>query len=137
MIDEPTGGGNQEMDAIGQFGLLDVHREAAVDGKRRNFEIPGNAIDLIHILQRQLPGGYQDQGLGDATGGINILHQRDAAGAGLAGTGFRHGQQVAAFEDGGKSLFLHRGEFDKPHPVEGLQDFRLQRQFGKFHDSSQ
>jgi hypothetical protein len=115
------------------LGFLDIHGKAAVDGKMRNTGMFADDVKLVHILQGQLPGGDQDEGLDAGDLGINHFGKRDAAGAGLAGACFGYGHEIPSLADQGIGLLLDGCQVGIAHPGHGLHYFGTEPEFVKFH----
>ena len=77
---------------------------------------------LIGDLDGKLPGGGQDHRLNALVLRVDMLHNGDAVGKGLAGAGGGLGDDVAPGQHDGDGLFLHLGHFRKAHPLYGLMD---------------
>jgi hypothetical protein len=71
MIDEPSGRGNDDVDAGAQGALLDAHLDAAVHRSARNRRVVGQAVDFVLDLHGQLARRREDEHPGKGTGVIS------------------------------------------------------------------
>ena len=108
-VDETAGGGDENVDAVGKFAFLDIHWKAAIDGKGLNGGELGNLADLFDVLNGQLAGGDEDEGLNLFGGGVDFFEDGDGTGGRFAGTCLGFGDEVSACEDGFECLLLNRG----------------------------
>ena len=120
-VDQAAWCGHQDVHEILQLGLLDPHVEPAVHGERHDVDVLGDASDLVHVLEGELPGGDDDQGLDGCEGGIDPLDQGNGAGAGLARARFGRGPEVTPLEDRLYRLFLYRCELGVAHLAQGVE----------------
>ena len=84
-VDHPARGGDDEIDPLAHLGDLLVHVGSAVDGEALEAHALGQRLQLGEHLDRQLPGGYEDEGPDPfpLTGG-HELHEGNAEREGFA-----------------------------------------------------
>ena len=70
------------------------------------------SVKRLRHLQRQLAGGRQHEGLGDAAGGVDLGQNRDRERGCLAGSGLSQAEQIAALDSAYQSGVLTKEEYD-------------------------
>src|ERR1035441_10327205 len=96
-IGQPSRRGHEDVRAAGQARLLD-DAGAAVHGRDRQRPGVGDRAQLVDDLDRELPGGREDQRRGARVGVFQELHERHAEGERLARAGGRLREHVVARE---------------------------------------
>ncbi|MNT48422.1 hypothetical protein D3C72_1852030 [compost metagenome] len=115
MVDQAARAGHDQVHAAAQRVELVAHANAAVDDGAGNALVLAVAAQAVMHLGGELAGRGEDQRARPARAvdrlraGAQVLQQRQAEGGGLAGTGLRAGQQVAAFQRQRDRLLLDRG----------------------------
>ena len=106
---------------------LFIDRLAAVDGHHLDVgpEI-GELAQLLHDLGGELAGRAEDDRLHRGLFGVDLLHDRDAEGAGLARAGGGLGDDLPALHHDRDRLLLDLGHLGEAHPLH-----RFQRLFRK------
>ena len=125
VVGEAAGGGHHDLGVLFQGVDLLADGRAAVeaDGADAGSE-SGEVPQLLRDLDGQLPRGGQDHGLHALVLRVDVLHDGDAVGKGLAGAGGGLGHHVLPLHHGGDAPGLHRGgELDAPL-LQGLHDLR-------------
>ncbi len=135
VVEEPAGGGEEDLDAGAQGLFLVAHGSAAdkdADAQRRVVrQAKANVIDLLS----QFAGGRDDEGLADAARlGQEPVQDRQQKGGGLAGARLGRGNDVAPGQNGGDSLGLDGRGLLVAHFVHGLHQGRVQAQALERHE---
>ena len=102
MIEQPSGGGDEDVDAAAQGLDLIVHADAAVNGLRAQRHVPAIVAEALGDLGGKLARGRQHQGTRRATGSgvcLEPREHRDGECRGLAGAGLRGREQIATGHD--------------------------------------
>jgi len=105
-VDEPSRGGNENLDPVIQLRHLDLDGKAAIDGRGCNVGSPGNVGDFSDVLQCQLAGRNEDQGLDGFNRRIDHLDERNGTGGGFSRPGFSSGDDIPIGQDVGEGFFL-------------------------------
>jgi hypothetical protein len=109
VVHDATRGADDDVGAARQLLELDGVALAAVD--RQDVEagqVLGVALQRFGDLDGQFARRGQDQGLRLGQLDVDLFHQRQGEGGGLAGAGLRHADQVMAVEQDGDALGLDR-----------------------------
>ncbi|MEZ4647433.1 MAG: hypothetical protein R3E97_01380 [Candidatus Eisenbacteria bacterium] len=100
MVDEPAGSGDEDVDTVTEHHLLRLDRNAAIGAGRRDAGVGGVGVDVLRDLDRQLPGGNEDQ---RAEVILLTLEQtvedRQCEGCRLARAGLRAGHDVIPLQE--------------------------------------
>lgn len=114
-VDEPSRSGHEDVNSMVELCYLYLDRKTTIDRRRRDVGFPGNLGDFSDVLQRQLAGRHEDQGLNGLEGCIDHLDKGNGAGGGFSGAGFCPGDDVGSGQDMWKRLFLNRRQIDVSH----------------------
>ena len=66
VVEQASGSGHDDVDALPEGLLLSAHLHPAVDGGPFDRGVPGQRVQVIHDLESQLTSGGQDQRSGRA-----------------------------------------------------------------------
>ena len=99
VIEQPSGRGNQHVDAAAKRVLLRPHPDAAENRRAGDRRVHGEIVEVGEDLRRELPRRREHE---RARGAARLLDQlvqdRQQEGCGLAAAGLRARQHIAAFE---------------------------------------
>ena len=110
MVGEPTGGSHHDLGLFLQGVDLPADGLAAVEAHAADAGlVGGQKADLIGDLDGKLPGGGQDHGLDAFLFGVDVLHDGDAVGKGLAGAGGSLGGDILPLQHGRDGPGLNGG----------------------------
>ena len=134
VVEQAAGRGDQHVDAAVDELVLVLEADAADQQRHRELHVGGVFLELLGHLGGELARRREHQaprhaGPGAALGEVGDHRQHE--GAGLAGAGLGDAEHVAAFERVRDGLDLDRGGGDVAGFGYGLQDPRVQREFGK------
>ena len=117
-IDQAAGRGHQHFDAVRQRADLLVDRHAA-DGERdgERADVPPIGAEAVGDLAGQFARGREHQHaaglfIGPQALGVQVIDDRQREGRGLAGSGLRNADDVAALHGEGNGLGLDRSGSD-------------------------
>ena len=127
-VHHPADGGDDDLGAGPQLGLLGFDRGAAEDGDDLDVEVLGVGAQRLGHLDAELAGRRQHDRLHLVVVGVEVLEQRQAEGGGLAGPGLRLADHVVAAEQLRDRLFLDRRRLVEAELVDRLLDPRRQPQ---------
>ena len=119
--------------------LLDVPALAvatAVDHRRREGRIVGEALELLVDLLRQLARRHDDQRFHHIVGVAldeQFVQQRQRIGRGLSRTGLGAADNVAALQNHRNRVLLHGSHLVEIHILKTVEDFILQVEFIETH----
>ena len=132
-------GGDHHVGAHQHAALLDIPAlavAAAVDHRRGDGGIVGEALKLLVDLLRQLARGHDDERL-DHIVLVALdqqpVEQRQRIGRGLARAGLGAADQVAPLENDRYGVLLHGGHLLEIHIVETVENLILEVQFVETH----
>ena len=112
MIEQPTGGGDQHVDAAGELGVLIAERHAADDERDVELVVLAVLLEMLDDLRGQFARRLEDERARHARARAALLehgeHRQHESG-GLAGAGLRDAEHVAAGEDVRDGLLLDGG----------------------------
>src|SRR6266851_2317133 len=135
-VEQAAGGGDQHVDAA--LELANLVGEALAADEQRHVQLVVLAVGLERVgdLRGELARRLQDERarharLG-AAGGQDVDHRQGEAG-GLAGSGLRAAEHVAARQDDGNGLLLDRCRGCIAGVGYGLQNFGRKPKIGKIH----
>jgi hypothetical protein len=110
VVHDAAGRADDDLRAAGQRALLRQERGAAVDRDDLDAgQVPGEGLDGLGDLHRELTRRGQHEGLDLAELGVDRGEEREAERGGLAGTGLGDARDVAAGEQRRDGLGLDRG----------------------------
>ena len=136
-VDRPAGGGDDDVDALGQAAQLRADGGAAVDGEHAGAHAAAVAGDGLGDLQRELAGRGEDEAeRGGAAGAARALlaqalQHRQREGGGLAGAGGGLTDQVTALDQRRDRLGLDRGGGGVAERGDGPLELGAQREVGE------
>ena len=137
VVEQPARRGDDQLDAGPQRLLLRPHRRAADHDAAAQRRVVGQGQQHVVDLLGQLARRREDERLGDVAGAVEKpVQDRQEEGGGLAGAGLGGGDEVAAGEDHGDGLRLHRRRLGVAHVARGLHQRGMQAQFGERHEGS-
>ena len=87
VVQHATGGADHDLGALVEGDDLGAERAPADDRDRTHAGVTAGGVDVARDLEAELPGGHDDQRLHLGQLGLDLLHDRDAEGEGLAGAG--------------------------------------------------
>ena len=139
VVEEPSGRGDEDLDAGEQHLLLRRHRYAAVDdaaAQREVLSVRCTALRDLHgefARRRQHECAHRMARRARRGGGERLqqVHDRQDEGGGLPGAGLRRAEQVAPLEDVRDRLLLDRRGLGVPLGLDGAQEFGGKVQVGK------
>ena len=117
VIEQPSGGGDDDVNAAAQLRDLRIDAHAAVDDRRAQLQMLAVGTHAFLHLRRELAGGHEHEGAhrmargrvaGVGTGREQLQH-RQRESCRLAGAGLRGAEQVFAREYDRDGLRLDRG----------------------------
>ena len=125
MVHETAGGGHHDLGMLLQGIDLLADGRAAIEADGADAGPEGGEIpQLLRDLDGQLSRGGQDDGLDGLVLRVDVLHDGDAVGKGLAGAGGGLGHHILPRHHGGDAPGLDRGrELDAPL-LQGFRDLR-------------
>ncbi len=136
-VDRAAGGGDDDVDALGQAAQLRADGGAAVDGEHAGAHAPAVAGDGLGDLQRELAGRGEDEAeRGGAAGAARALlaqalQHRQREGGRLAGAGRGLTDQVTALDQRRDRLGLDRGGDGVAERGDGPLELGAQREVGE------
>ena len=127
-IEQAAGRGHQHFDAVRERAHLPVDRHAA-DGERdgERADVPAIGAEAVGDLAGQFARRREHQHaagflLGPQALGVQVIEDRQREGRGLAGSGLRDADDVAALQGEGNGLGLDRSGSDVFLFGEGAKD---------------
>ena len=137
VIEQTTGCGNEDVDAVSERRNLRVDGDAAKNDERLEGQVSTVGTNAVFNLSGQLARRCQNQHPylawpGHPRGGQTIENRQGKAG-GLAGTCLCAGHQVTSGEHDRNRLSLNRRGGFVALIGNGTKDLGYQTQFGKFH----
>ncbi len=134
-VEQPAGGADDDLDALGERVDLGLVGPAAVDGQHTHGAQGGRLVEVAGDLDRELTGGDDDEGLRLArlvelleallAGAGDVLEQRDAEAERLASAGLGLADDVVALHRHGEGHRLDGEGVGDARLGEGLHDLRL------------
>ena len=122
VIHEPAGGGHHDLGLPLQGLDLAADAGAAVDHRHPDAGVIGQqAPQLIADLDRQFPGGSQNQALQVLTGGINMFNHGNAEGKGLARSSGCLCDYIPPLQQRRNGLLLNGGRVSVALLLQGLE----------------
>ena len=123
MVQQAAGGRDDDLRMALERGDLAGDGLAAVDDRDADaVDVLGQSGQFIADLERQFPGGGQDDFLDAAVLELDVFQHGDAEGAGLAGARGGNGVDVLAFHHQGNGFGLDRGGFVETHRADSPED---------------
>ncbi len=112
VVEQPAGGGNQDVDTAGQLGVLVAERDAADQEGDVEFLAGAVFVEVFLDLGREFAGRFEDQRSGHSCPRPAFFQKREHGqdeGRGLAGAGLGDAENVPASQNVGNRLFLNGG----------------------------
>ena len=137
--DHAARSGDHHVGAVQHAVFLDVPALAvatAVDHRRREGRIIGEALELLVDLLRQLARRHDDQRFHHIVGVAldeQFVQQRQRIGRGLSRTGLGAADNVAALQNHRNRVLLHGSHLVEIHILKTVEDFILQVEFIETH----
>ena len=138
VIDEPAGGGDDDVHALLQEFALLVVIDAAVDQGEAQAQVGAELHGVLVDLDGQFAGGGEDEGarvfglaVGQGRAREQPVHQRDQEGQGLAGAGLGLAGDVTARQGDRQGQGLDGGAAGETRGFEAGLEVRVQLETGK------
>ena len=137
-VEQATGGGHQQVDALAQLHHLRVDADPAVHRVGAQWQVLRVLLHRLRHLLGQLAGRHQHQRAHRVGRHLRAFHgqllqQRQGEAGGLAGTGLRRSEHITALEHGGNGLLLHRRGLAVIECLKSAQDGIDQAKVGEGH----
>ena len=139
VIEQAAGRCDQHVDAAHQFGILVAERYAADDEGDVELVVLAVLLEVLDDLRCEFARRFENERARHACPGTALFEHRDhrqGEGGGLAGSGLRDTENVAAGENVGNSLFLNGRRGLVASRFNGGDNFVGQAEIGKGHITS-
>ena len=125
VVEQPSGGRDQDVGARAERVLLGPHRHAAEDGGGREGRVDGELLGVFLDLRRQLARRREDEGARDPALLVHeLLKNGQEKRRGLAAAGHGAGQHVAALHGRWDRVGLDRRGAGESHLLDAAQELR-------------
>ena len=123
VVHDAAGGAHHDVHAAAEGGQLHTVSLTAVDGQHVHaLHAGGVGLERLADLQRELTGRGEDEGLRRLLRDVEPLQHGQGEGGGLAGSGLRHADDIAAGEEGGNGRGLDGRRGLVAEILDGLED---------------
>jgi len=134
VIEQPAGGGDDDVDAAPKGVFLRAHAHTAENRRRCQRRVHGQIVEILDNLRGQLPRWREhERPCGPSRFADESVQNREEKRCGLSTAGHRARQQILARHGQGNRISLNGCRSRKTEVLEPLKQARMQPEFREWH----